>query len=140
MRRLTVLLAASSIAVMIAAFGATGYAARYGAPGSAEKSLTRRDAGKLELLVFEIDGCAMCDVFRRDIAPQYKTGPASTRAPLRFVDLNETDPDTLALRSSISQVPTVVLMQDGREVDRITGYVGPSAFLRMLDTLLSRVD
>jgi thioredoxin-related protein len=90
--------------------------------------------------VFEVDGCTMCDVFRRDVLPQYQSGAAAARAPLRFVDINKTDPDTLALRGRVLQVPTAVLMQDGREFDRITGYVGPSNFFRMLDWLLARAE
>jgi thioredoxin-related protein len=137
MRRLTVLLAV----VLLATFGATGYAARDGASAPGSKPLTQREtSGRLELLVFEVEGCALCDVFRRDILPQYQTGAVAARAPLRFVDINKTDPDTLALRGGLSQVPTAVLMQDGREVDRITGYVGPTNFFRLLDTLLSRVE
>ncbi len=137
MGRLTVMLSA----VLIAAFATSGDAARNGAPLPGSKPVTQRDTGgRLELLVFEADGCPMCDVFRRDILPQYQAGAAATRAPLRFIDIGKTDPDTLALRSGLSQVPTAVLMQDGREVDRITGYVGPSNFFRMLDTLLSRAD
>jgi thioredoxin-related protein len=137
MRRLTVVLTC----LLLGAFGATGFAARDGATVPGGKPLTQREAsGRLEVLVFEVDGCALCDVFRRDILPQYQAGPTAKRAPLRFVDINTSDPDKLALRSSLSQVPTAVLMQDGREVDRITGYVGPSAFFRMLDMLLSRVD
>jgi thioredoxin-related protein len=137
MRRLTVLLTA----FVLAAFGATSYAARDGASSPGNTPLTQRETtGRLELLVFEVDGCAMCDVFRRDILPQYQSGPAATRAPLRFVDINKTDPDRLALRERLTQVPTVVLMQDGREFDRITGYVGPGNFFRMLDWLLARVE
>jgi thioredoxin-related protein len=137
MRRLTGVLAV----VLLAAFAATGYAARDSAPAPAGKPLTQRETNtRLEVLVFEIEGCALCDVFRRDIAPQYQAGSVASRVPMRFIDINKTDPETLALRAHLSQVPTVVLMQDGREFDRITGYVGPTNFFRMLDALLTRVE
>ncbi len=137
MRRPTVLLTA----LLLACLGTASDAARDGVPAPSSKPLTQREAAsRLELLVFEVDGCTMCDVFRRDILPRYQSGSAATRVPMRFVDINKTDPDTLALRSRLTQVPTVVLMQDNREFDRIAGYVGPSNFFRMLDWLLARVE
>ena len=94
----------------------------------------------LELLVFEVEGCDFCDIFRRDVLPQYKVAPAAARAPIRFVDINRIDTDKLALRTAVTTVPTVVLMQDGREFDRITGYVGPSNFFRMISYMLDRIE
>ena len=37
-------------------------------------------------------------------------------------------------------LPTVVLMRDGREIDRITGYTGSEAFLTLVHRLLRRAE
>lgn len=135
--RLTALLAVA----LLTLFGAASYAAREGTPGAGGPvRADQRSSGHLELLVFEVDGCGLCDVFRRDILPQYQAAPTAARVPLRFIDINKTDPDSLALSGRLTQVPTAVLMKNGREVDRIAGYVGPSNFFRMLDWLLERTE
>jgi thioredoxin-related protein len=97
-------------------------------------------ASNMELLVFEVQGCVYCDVFRRDVLPNYQAGPASARAPIRFVDLNSVDADKLALRGSVRVVPTMILMKEGKEVERITGYTAPSTFFKLVNTMLERAD
>jgi hypothetical protein len=37
-------------------------------------------------------------------------------------------------------LPTAVLMQNGRELDRITGYWGRETFIKMLSYLLARAQ
>ena len=59
---------------------------------------------------------------------------------MRYVDIGQLDPANFQLRADITTVPTIVVLQDGREVDRVEGYplrdvlfemvksrVGPSA-------------
>ena len=111
-----------------------------GPSGHAARGTAAAPATPLELLVFEVEGCDFCEVFRRDVLPQYKAAPAAARAPIRFVDINKVDTDKMALRTSVTTVPTIVLMQDGREFDRITGYVGPSNFFRMISYMLDRIE
>ena len=60
--------------------------------------------------------------------------------PLRFIDVSTTDTAGLGLRGAIRTVPTAVVMQDGREVDRIVGYWGPTNFFIMLSHILARVE
>lgn len=93
-------------------------------------------ASGLELIAFEVPGCAYCPIFRRDVAPSYAASRAGRLAPLRYVDLNDAAADRLSLSGPITIVPTLVLMRDGVEVGRITGYVGPEAVHRLLDTML----
>lgn len=92
----------------------------------------------IELLVFERQPCTYCEIFKREVAPRYKTAALSRRAPLRFVDIDHVDLDKLGLRTRLTTLPTVVLMQNGAEVERISGYTGPETFFQLIDTLLSR--
>ena len=108
--------------------------------GHAARDKAAVATSSLELIVFEVDGCDYCEVFRRDVLPQYKAAPVATRAPIRFVDINKVEIEKMSLRGSVTSVPTVVLMQDGREFDRITGYVGPSNFFHMIVYMLDRID
>jgi thioredoxin-related protein len=94
----------------------------------------------LEVLVFEHDACAYCRVFRRDVLPMYRQALQADAAPLRFVDIAAGGIDSLALKARIDTVPTVVVMRDGREVDRIVGYWAPANFFQMLSRILARMD
>ncbi|HYD16136.1 MAG TPA: thioredoxin family protein [Hyphomicrobium sp.] len=92
----------------------------------------------IELIAFEAPGCIYCPVFRRDVAPSYAVSRAGKAAPLRFVDINDASADALKLSSPVTMVPTLVLVRDGVEIGRISGYVGRENMHHMLDTLLPR--
>lgn len=90
----------------------------------------------MELVVIEARPCPLCQLFRDEIAPIYRATARAQRAPLRFVDVAHTDPDTLKLAAPIEIVPTVVFMRDGAEVDRLVGYTGPEIFMRAVGVVL----
>lgn len=89
-----------------------------------------------ELLVFEAKGCTYCFIFRRDVVPNYMRSPRAKDVPMRFIDVHTTDPKQLQLRAPLSVLPTVVFMQNGQEVERITGYMGPEPFFYMVSRLI----
>jgi hypothetical protein len=106
-------------------------------PARAAAEITTERAGPIvELLVIEARSCPMCRLFRDEIAPAYRATARAERAPLRFLDVAHTDPDTLNLAAPIEIIPTVVLMRDGAEVDRLVGYTGPEIFLRAIGVML----
>jgi thioredoxin-related protein len=138
-RLVSILLSVAALSLVTTA----GHAARDGWAGwfgSGTSLSTPAPTSTLELLVFEVEGCAYCDVLRRDVLPRYKAAPASARAPMRFVDINQVDTDKLALSSPLRMVPTIVLMRDGREVERVSGYVGPEMFFKMINHMLDQID
>jgi thioredoxin-related protein len=91
---------------------------------------------RLELLVVEVDNCIYCGIFRRDVAPTYQGSERSRTVPMRFVDINAPDVDRLSLTGPIDSVPTVLVVENGREVGRIAGYVGPEFFFHSLNRIL----
>ena len=105
----------------------------------------RRDAGPptvqaapYELVVFEADGCIYCQNFRQDVLPLYKESTLAREVPIRFVNLSRADESGMGLSYAITIAPTVVLLHDGREVDRISGYTGPFNFLKLVNHMLGR--
>jgi CRISPR/Cas system CSM-associated protein Csm3 (group 7 of RAMP superfamily) len=90
----------------------------------------------VELVVIEARQCPMCRLFRDEIAPVYRATARAERAPLRFVDVAHTDPETLNLVAPIEIIPTVVVMRDGVEIDRLVGYTGPEIFMRAIGVML----
>ena len=88
-----------------------------------------------ELLMFERKGCVYCLKFDHDVAPIYERTDEGRRAPLRRVDLAQGMPADVALASPVRFAPTFVLVDDGREVGRITGYASDEAFWGLLSTI-----
>jgi thioredoxin-related protein len=103
-----------------------------------EKDAARAPA--VEVLVFEHPDCVYCRVFRRDVLPRYRDAMPADTAPLRFVDVATDDVASIALNGRIETVPTAVVMRDGREVERIVGYWGPTNFFKLLSHILARMQ
>ena len=95
---------------------------------------------RYELVVLEAEGCIYCQIFRRDVLPAYEVSPRAREVPLRFVDLNKSETDKLALSEPIELVPTVVLFKDHKEVGRIAGYVGPEAFFHSVNRMIAGAE
>lgn len=113
---------------------------------AAPSAEARRDAGKpdinnasvYELVVFEADGCVYCEVFRTDVLPLYKSSQIGREAPIRFINVSRSDESGMGLSSAITVAPTVVLMHQGQEVDRIVGYTGPFNFMKLVAYMMGR--
>ena len=89
-----------------------------------------------ELLVFEAENCPYCFIFRRDVASSYQRSPRARDVPIRYIDVRKIDLANLQLRAPLTMLPTIVLMKNGREVDRISGYMGPEPFFHMMSQLM----
>lgn len=126
--------------ILIAALAAVAaWAAGHGLARSAVDS----GAGvrpAMELVVFEHPDSVYCSAFRNSVAPRYRGSPQEAEAPLRFVDIASADARRYALKTPISMVPTAVLIKDGREVDRISGYWGADNFLKMVAFIRAKVE
>ncbi|MEL6372894.1 MAG: thioredoxin fold domain-containing protein [Pseudomonadota bacterium] len=90
----------------------------------------------LMLLVFEAQGCRYCPRVRSHDVPTFRAAVDLPEIAVRYVDASDLDHTALALRAPLRLVPTVILMQHGREIGRISGYVGPRRFLSRLRVLL----
>ena len=120
------------LAGLVAAGLLPGYAAHDAPP------ILQSDGPRLELLVFESESCAYCEIFRRDIAPGYRFAPLAQTAPLRFVNIAKVDLDKIGLASRLNILPTTVLMKDGREVERIPGLTGADTYYMLLKYMISK--
>jgi len=92
-----------------------------------------------ELLMFERAGCPYCQRWLRDVGPIYPKTAEGRRAPLRMISLDRGRPD-VALASPVRFTPTFVLMDNGREVGRITGYMDEAMFWGLLAGLVGKLD
>jgi thioredoxin-related protein len=108
------------------------------APGRAVLDLETAalPGNRFELVVIEVDNCIYCGLFRRDVAPTYTASSRAKAVPMRFIDINAPDFARMNLSNPIDSVPTILVLENGREVGRIAGYVGPEIFFHSLNLLL----
>lgn len=95
-----------------------------------------------ELVMFERPGCAYCQLFDAEVAPIYDRTEEGQRAPLRRASMSGGigalfggQPGGVALAAPVRYAPTFVLVDGGREVGRITGYMSQDAFWGLLGAM-----
>lgn len=91
-----------------------------------------------ELVMFERAGCPWCRHWDREIAPVYPKTAEGARAPLRRVSLDRPLAPEWRLDPPVFYSPTFVVMENGREIGRITGYMNAESFWGLLSTLLAK--
>ncbi|KAA5606805.1 thioredoxin family protein [Roseospira marina] len=89
--------------------------------------------------MFESATCHYCAQWHTDLGPIYPKTAESRTAPLRRVDLQDPWPADLRDLRAVSFTPTFVLVDNGAEVGRITGYAGDEFFWFQLDALLQKL-
>ncbi|MCA0424447.1 MAG: hypothetical protein LCH61_14215 [Proteobacteria bacterium] len=93
----------------------------------------------LELVMVERAGCSWCERWNREVAPAYEKTAEGRRAPLRRHSLEIGQP-RLVLTEPVRFTPTFLLVEGGREIGRITGYLENGMFWGLLEAMLKRVD
>ena len=91
-----------------------------------------------ELVLFEYDGCLWCEAWKRDVGGYYAQTAEGQIAPLRIVDMLDRRPPSLRRVRPIRTAPTFVVVENGREVGRITGYTDAKAFWTDFAKILRR--
>jgi hypothetical protein len=98
-------------------------------------AIVSHSAFAAELFMYRREGCSWCLAWDREIGPVYGKTPAGKRVPLRLVDLDRERPG-VTLKTPVLYTPTFVVVENGREIGRMEGYVGEHFFWGMLDNLL----
>jgi hypothetical protein len=92
-----------------------------------------------ELLMVENSGCIWCVRWHAEIGPAYPRTDEGRRAPLRRIDIADAPAVGIRFTAPLTVTPTFVLVEDRREVGRITGYPGPDFFWSLLGELLAQL-
>lgn len=91
-----------------------------------------------ELIVFEVENCIYCALFRRDVLPRYQRSARARSIPIRFVDARAPAAHKYNLAAPLKTVPTFVLMRRGREAGRVAGYSGPEPFFHFVRRMIEQ--
>jgi thioredoxin-related protein len=93
-----------------------------------------------ELVMFEQGGCVYCARWNRDVAPVYDKTAEAKVLPLRRIDIGQQSKAGVALASPILYTPTFVVVDNGKEIGRITGYISDDSFWGLLDQLAAKLE
>jgi thioredoxin-related protein len=91
-----------------------------------------------ELVMFERDGCPWCQRWDKEIGAVYERTPEAGRLPLRRVNLARQQAG-FKLKEPVRFTPTFVVVDDGAEVGRITGYINDESFWGLLGALVGKL-
>jgi len=88
------------------------------------------------LIMFEAEGCPYCDLWKEQIGPIYPKTADGQRAPLLMMGINDPLPEGVSVATTIIYTPTFVLIDNGQEVTRLTGYPGENFFWGLLERMV----
>ncbi len=92
-----------------------------------------------ELVMFEHSGCPWCQMWHRTIGPIYPKSDEGKRAPLRRITLAPAMSLNFTLLEPVVATPTFVLVENGREIGRLTGYKDEESFWGLLGMLMQKL-
>ncbi len=93
-----------------------------------------------ELVYFGSVACAVCDRWDEEVGEVYAKTQESKILPLRHHDVHDDRPDDLKFVRGVVFTPTFVVIEDGKEVGRIVGYMGDFFFWEQVDGLIKKLD
>jgi thioredoxin-related protein len=93
-----------------------------------------------DLVMYTRGGCPFCVRFEREVGPIYPKTREGKMAPLHRVELQAGGFRDSSLKEPVVATPTFILMDDGHEVGRITGYLNEDMFWGLLGSLVAGID
>ena len=92
-----------------------------------------------ELVLFETEGCPYCEKWQQEVGEIYRLTDEAKILALRRIEIAEPIPDDLKHIPDIEFTPTFVVIEGGREVGRVEGYLGEEQFWGLLGEILKRL-
>lgn len=97
--------------------------------GNAAKVNFEKVADSFELIMFTTSICAYCAIFEKEIGEAYDSHELTKKAPLIRINLDEYGTGPYHLTKPLRYAPTFILMNNGKEVGRLTGHMDQFIFL-----------
>ena len=93
-----------------------------------------------QLVMFEQEFCPWCEAWEQEIGPIYPKTAEGRLLPLRRLDIGDPVPAEIRLSEPVRFTPTFVVLDDGVEVGRVTGYTGEFQFWGLLGQIAGRLE
>ncbi len=91
-----------------------------------------------KLVMFETKNCNYCRIFTRDVLPDFQMSRLSFKVPFEDVDMDKEGIAGYNLKHPVVSTPTFTMMNRGKEIGRITGYLPKKKFFRAVRYLLRK--
>lgn len=92
-----------------------------------------------ELIMFEQAGCTYCQRWDREVGSLYEKTAEARMLPLRRLHIREQSQLGATLAAPVRFTPTFVIVDQGREIGRITGYINDDAFWGLLGMYITKI-
>ena len=93
-----------------------------------------------EFIMFTSPACTWCDLWEQEVGIIYEKTDEGRSLPLRRVDIHDERPTDLEKLRTVMFTPTFVLLNNGNEIGRITGYSGEDHFWGLMDELIVKME
>lgn len=93
-------------------------------------------SAETRLMMVEAEDCPWCKRWNHDVGGEYHLTDEGKAAPLLRHDITHELPNGISLDSRPHFTPTFILLEDGREVNRLEGYPGEDFFWGLLGMML----
>ncbi|HJO74504.1 MAG TPA: thioredoxin family protein [Rhodospirillales bacterium] len=90
--------------------------------------------------MFTSPACTWCDLWEEEVGIVYEKTDEGRNLPLRRVDIHDERPTDLEKLRTVMFTPTFVLLNNGNEIGRITGYSGEDHFWGLMDELIVKME
>ena len=102
-------------------------------------------ASSAELYYFFDHKCGACQKFDREVGGHYSLTQEGQQAPIKKVEFQEwrqLEPKPYAdvLAKPVFATPTFVMVHEGKEIERLTGYSNDELFWLAMQHMLYRVE
>lgn len=93
-----------------------------------------------ELIYFHSESCSVCEQWDEDVGQLYDKTIEAKRLGLRRLSVHDDPPADLSFIKGVIYTPTFVVVEDGREVGRMVGYITDYFFWERVGKLINRLD
>lgn len=88
------------------------------------------------IIDFWAEWCGPCKL----MGPVFEKVSANYQGKLKFVKVNTEEAPELANRYGIRGIPSLVVVKDGKEVDRLVGFMPEDTLIEKIDESLSKLN
>ena len=85
-------------------------------------------AAENQLIMVTSDHCPYCQAWELDVGAVYDRSPYAPTLPLTRVDIGREMPRDVTIKKLIVGTPTFLIIHNGQEIDRQSGYVDAEMF------------
>ncbi len=93
-----------------------------------------------ELIMVDQPGCIWCARFDQQVGAVYPKTEEGRLAPLRRLDIRSKELRDLKLTTAVRYTPTFILIDQDREIGRITGFQSDDTFWGLFGKLIKKLD